>query len=140
MLIIVTLTRNPGKKYYVIREIGKIILFFATSIVLIYFGSKILKVRQIVEDYLGDESACHDQFGDADSATEKAEEVLCTLYCLAHENYIKDYANGLTNSRSYKDKGTKNVFFCDPCLAIQEVNQDQQEDIIQWVEETWKLR
>ncbi|OMJ77995.1 hypothetical protein SteCoe_22276 [Stentor coeruleus] len=112
-----------------------IISVILITFVIISFGVTVISTKKIAKDYLGNESDCHNQFGDADDATQKVVEVLCTLYCpcLATNDYIKLYVADLTNSYSFIDQGAKNVLDCDPCIAIPEVNTTQQDEIIQWV-------
>lgn len=105
------------------------------SAIIIAFGAIVIYVRNISEDYLGDEEKCHDQFEDADTGTEKVVDALCTLYCpcLATDSYTVSYLSTIEEPYSFPDQGAKNVLDCDPCLAIPEVSEEQQTEIIDWV-------
>lgn len=112
-----------------------IIFIVLIAIIIIAFGAVVIYARKVAGDYLGNKDDCKNQFGDAEDAAAKVEEALCKLYCpcLATDNYVKGYVSNLTDPYSFEDKGAKNVLDCDPCLAIPEVDQALQDQIIEWV-------
>ncbi|OMJ93169.1 hypothetical protein SteCoe_3991 [Stentor coeruleus] len=119
-----------------------IIFIILIAIIIIAFGAVVIYARQVADDYLGNKEDCHNQFGDADDATQKVVEALCTLYCpcLATDAYLINYiAVNVTEPYSFSDQGAENVLDCDPCLAIPVVNTTLQDEIIQWINEKLKM-
>lgn len=114
-----------------------IIIGVILAIVIIAFGAAVIYARSISGDYLGSQSDCIKEFGDADEAATKAMDALCKLYCpcKATDSYVKDVVASSTNYYYYTDKGAKSILTCDPCLVMDDViPESEKQDAIDWIE------
>ena len=104
------------------------------SILLIAFGAVIIYARTVVDSYLGSESKCQSEFGDADSGYTQAGKIMCTVVCpCAVTNSYVQQTTCTDPTLDYCTEGTVDIVDCNPCLEIQNVTAVEQAYIISWI-------
>lgn len=111
-----------------------ILIGILIGILLIAFGAVCLYARSLINDYLGDQQKCLDQFESIEDSITETVDNMCTLYCPCYAT--DDYAISQISDPTYAtvDGGTVDILHCDPCLAMPDVSQSDKDAIISWVQ------
>lgn len=116
--------------------LGTYIIFtVVVGILLICFGSVLIYLRSVSEDYLNSQESCLEHFYKADNVSDHASEVFCTLYCPCSLNAAK---LDIEIDEFYRGSAD-NVMECDPCELASTYSADEQVQLIIWANETLNI-